>query len=293
MNNEYTEYLDYLKYERKLSINTILSYEENLKKIKEHFKKNLKCLKKEEIRDFIMNSELNSSSKAHYLTVLNNYYNYMILIGKMDNNPAQGLKMPKIAKRLPKYLSLEEIDNLLDISLRKPIDYRNKAMLELLYASGMRISELINLEMANIDLDECLIKVMGKGKKERIIPIGDVALEYLKLYLNQYRPFLLKTNPSNYVFLNRFGTKMTRQAFFKILNKIAKDKHINKEISPHVLRHSFATHLLNNGADLRVIQELLGHENLSTTEIYSHVSSQKIKEDYNHHPRSKKVKEID
>ena len=166
-------------------------------------------------------------------------------------------------------------------------------MLETLYATGTRISELINLQMNQIDFDECIIRVLGKGKKDRIIPLGNTALEYLMLYINEYRPFILKTKNSEYVFVNKNGEKISRQGFFKILKKLTQDAGITKEISPHTIRHSFATYLLNNGADLRVIQELLGHENLVTTEIYSHLSNKKIEEDYSHHPRAHKEKGID
>ena len=166
-------------------------------------------------------------------------------------------------------------------------------MLEVLFATGTRISELINLKLNQIDFDECIIRVLGKGKKDRIIPIGNTALEYLALYINEYRPFILKTRVSEYVFVNKNGTKMSRQGFFKILKKLVASSGIEKEVSPHTLRHSFATYLLNNGADLRVIQELLGHENLVTTEIYSHLSNKKIEEDYSHHPRAHKEKGID
>ena len=165
-------------------------------------------------------------------------------------------------------------------------------MLELLYATGTRISELLNLELNHIDFDECIIRVTGKGKKDRIIPIGNTAINYLKLYINDYRKFILKTKTNNYVFLNKNGEKMSRQGFFKILKELAHNAGITKELSPHTLRHSFATHLLNNGADLRIIQELLGHENLSTTEIYSHLGNKKIEEDYKYHPRAHKEKGI-
>ena len=196
--------------------------------------------------------------------------------------------MPKIEKRLPKFLTEKEVDSLLNIPLTHPIDYRNKAMLELLYATGIRISELLNLTMANYNIEDESIKVMGKGSKERIIPLSEITMKYLNLYLNEYRNFILKEKQSDYIFINYTGKKMSRQGFFKILKQICQKSGINKEISPHVLRHSFATHLLNNGADLRIIQELLGHENISTTEIYSHISKEKIIEDYKKHPHYKK-----
>ena len=155
-----------------------------------------------------------------------------------------------------------------------------------MYATGARISEVINLELNQIDFEECIIRVVGKGKKERIIPLDDVAIEALDNYINNYRPFLIKNETRNYVFLNKNGEKISRQMIFKILKNLANKVGITKEISPHTLRHSFASNLLNNGADLRVIQELLGHENLETTEIYSHLQNKKIKDDYNNHPHA-------
>lgn len=286
-------YLEYLKYERRVSDNTVESYGENLKMLTEAVNKDILTLTSEDIRSFLNGLELTPKTKAHYLSVLNSFYNYMIFNGNLGVNPCNGIKAPKLEKKLPNYLTIEEVDKLLDIKLLKPNDYRNKAMLEVLFATGTRISELINLTLNQIDFDECIIRVLGKGKKDRIIPLGNTALEYLKLYINEYRPFILKTKNSEYVFVNKNGTKMSRQGFFKILKKLVKEAGIEKDVSPHTLRHSFATYLLNNGADLRVIQELLGHENLVTTEIYSHLSNKKIEEDYSHHPRAHKEKGID
>ncbi len=286
-------YLEYLKYERRVSDNTVESYGENLKMLNETLNKDIIKLTTNEIRDYIQNLDAAPKTKAHYLSVFNSFYNYMVFNEVIAANPCSGIRTPKSAKTLPNYLTIEEIDKLLDIKLLKPIDYRNKAMLEVLFATGTRISELINLNLNQIDFNECVIRVLGKGKKDRIIPLGNTALEYLKLYINEYRPFILKTKNSEYVFLNKNGTKMSRQGFFKILKKLASESGIEKDISPHTLRHSFATHLLNNGADLRVIQELLGHENLVTTEIYSHLSNKKIEEDYQHHPRAHKENGID
>ena len=286
-------YLEYLKYERRVSDNTVESYGENLKIISNDLKKDLLTLDISDIRKYLSTLEVTPKTKAHYLSVLNSFYNYMIFNGIIKNNPCSGIKLPKLEKKLPNYLTIDEIDKLLDIKLTKPIDYRNKAMLEVLFATGTRISELINLTLNQIDYDECVIRVFGKGKKMRIIPLGDTAMEYLKLYINEYRGFILKTKTSEYVFVNKNGTKMSRQGFFKILKKLVKEAGITKDVSPHTLRHSFATYLLNNGADLRVIQELLGHENLVTTEIYSHLSNKKIEEDYQHHPRAHKEKGIE
>ena len=286
-------YLEYLKYERRLSENTVESYGENLKMLITTLKKDILSLNIDDIRKFLNDVEATSKTKAHYLSVFNSFYNYMIFNERLVNNPCSGIRTPKIEKKLPNYLMEEEIDKLLNINLRKPIDYRNKAMLETLYATGTRISELINLTLNQVDFDECVIRVLGKGKKDRIIPLGNTALNYLKLYINEYRTFILKTKISDYVFVNKNGDRISRQGFFKILKKLVKEAGIEKEVSPHTLRHSFATYLLNNGADLRVIQELLGHENLVTTEIYSHLSNKKIEEDYQHHPRAHKEKGID
>ena len=285
-------YLEYLKYERRLSDNTIDSYGENLLKLLNYVNKDILILNSDDIRNYLLNSDATAKTKAHYLSVFNSFYKYMVFNKKINNNPCEGIKTPKLEKRLPKYLTDDEINKLLDIRLIKPIDYRNKAMLEVLYATGIRISELTNLEFNQIDLNDCTIRVLGKGKKDRIVPLGNMAIHYLTLYIEEYRKFLLKTKTSNYVFINKDGNKISRQGFFKILKQIAKTSGIEKEISPHTLRHSFATHLLNNGADLRVIQELLGHENLVTTEIYSHLSNKKIEDDYDHHPRAHKEKDI-
>lgn len=286
------DYLEYLKYERKLSSNTFESYRENLVNFAKFFpKKDILKITKEEIRNFLYNMEKSAKTKAHYLTVLNSFYNYMIICNKLDNNPCQAIKMPKLEKKLPEYLTIEEVDRLLDINCRNPLDYRNKAMLEVLYGTGTRISELVNLKFSQIDFDDCIIRIMGKGKKERIVPMNDVAIEYLKLYIEQYRPFLEK-KPTEDVFLNKNGSAISRIGFFKILKKLCQDANIKKDVSPHTLRHSFATHLLNNGVDLRIIQELLGHENLSTTEIYSHLQNKKLAEDYQNHPRAQIEKGI-
>ena len=279
-------FLEYLKYERRLSVNTIDSYGENLLLVSKYLNKDLINATRDDIKNFFDNFDGDVKTKAHYLTVLNSFYKYLLFMGKCSINPCNGIKHPKLSKKLPEYLTSEEINKLFDIRLTKPIDYRNKAMLEVLYATGTRISELINLELNQIDFDECIIRVTGKGKKDRIIPIGDTAMDALKNYILNYRIFLVKTNDNNYVFLNKNGSKISRQGFFKILKGLAFDAGIKKDISPHTIRHSFATNLLNNGADLRIIQELLGHENLQTTEIYSHLTNKKIEDDYQNHPHA-------
>lgn len=280
------DYLEYLKFERRVSVNTIDSYGENLLLLCETVKKDIINLKKNDIKKFLDNVDATPRTKAHYLTVFNSFYKYLVFMDKIDVNPCDGIKAPRLEKKLPNYLTSEEIDKLFDLRLTKPIDYRNKALLEVIYATGARISEVISLELNQIDFEECVIKVMGKAKKERIIPLGNTALNSLYIYISNYRAFLVKNDTCNYVFLNKNGTKISRQGVFKILKELANNAGIKKEISPHTLRHSFATNLLNNGADLRVIQELLGHENLETTEIYSHLQNKKIEEDYSNHPHA-------
>ena len=177
-------------------------------------------------------------------------------------------------------LTIDEVDKLLDVKLETPFDYRNKAMLELMYATGLRVSELINLTPQNIDLEKKLVRCYGKGNKERIIPMGETAVKYLKIYLEGYRHSLVKRTICDNLFLNNHGKQLTRQGFFKMLKQQAELKGIKGNITPHMLRHSFATHLLNNGADLRSIQLMLGHENISTTGIYTNVGKDKLKENY-------------
>ena len=287
--NEYiNKYLDYLKYERKLSQNTYESYQYNLDKFNKFMeKKDLLNLSTDEIRDFLYDDGVTAKTRAHYLTVINSFYNFLYENNYVDKVPTSTIKLPKLEKKLPEYLTIEEVDKLLNINPVKPYDYRNVAMLETLYATGLRVSELVNLELSNIDFDDCTIRVLGKGSKERIVPMNDSAKNALKVYLSEYRDYLLKDKDSSYVFINNFGKKISRQGFFKILKKICGENGIDKHVSPHTLRHSFATHLLNNGADLRVIQELLGHSNITTTEIYSHVSNKKVRSDYEYHPRNK------
>lgn len=195
------------------------------------------------------------------------------------------INTPRFYRKLPNILTIEEVDNLLDIKLDTPFDYRNKAMLELMYSSGLRVSELINLELSDIDLNNNYVSCFGKGSKERIVPVGEYSSKYLSIYINEYRDSMKKGYYTEKIFLNNHGKEMTRQGFFKIIKKIAKDKDINKNITPHMLRHSFATHLLNNGADLRTIQEMLGHSSISTTQIYTNVTNDILKENYDLYKR--------
>ncbi len=292
LEHEMNQYLNYLQFERKLSKNTISSYFYDLLVFKNYLDQNnktsLTCFTTL-LEDFLKTMEEKSpTTRSHYLTVLKSYYQFLIEEGLVKENPCDFLLRPKMIQRLPKYLTIEEVDSLLNIELRSAYDYRNKAMLELLYATGMRISELVHLKIQDLDFQEDFVHIFGKGNKTRIVPINDTSKKYLLLYYHDHRPSLLKNSSSDYFFINNRKGKLSRQGFFKMLKALCYEKNIKKDVSPHVLRHSFATHLLNNGANLRVVQELLGHSDISTTQIYTHISNEKIKKDYHYHPRNKK-----
>lgn len=283
------DFLRYLLIDKNYSNNTIESYKEDLLKFSEFFKnKNISDIDIDDLKRYVKylnDQELNELSISRNISCIKSFYKYLNIEKIIDNNPSDSLFLPKVRKKLPNTLSEEEVDKLLDIKLTDMFSYRNKAMLEVLYATGLRVSELVNLKMENIDFEQDIIRTYGKGNKERVIPIGEYAKIYLEKYLNEYRYQMLKHGNNEYVFLNNHGKNMTRQGFFKIIKSIANDVGINKEISPHILRHSFASHLLKHGADLRTIQELLGHSNVSTTQIYTHISNEELKENYkNYHP---------
>ncbi len=285
-NKELDKYMnEYISTEYNTSKNTRESYKTDLYLLAKYYKgKNIKNLNKEDIQEYLRKNDKSSKTKARYLTSINNFYKYLVENNLISKNPCDGIKMPKLEKKLPDYLTIEEVDNLLNIRASTAYELRNKAMLETLYATGMRISELVNLTMSNLFLEDHLIKVFGKGSKERLVPIGDTAIAALEEYLKFGRGELLGTKSSEYVFISSRHTNITRQAFFKYIKKLCQEKGIKKNISPHILRHSFATHLLNNGADLRVVQELLGHSDISTTQIYTHLSNEKLEQEYEKHP---------
>ena len=287
------DFLNYCIFEKGLSDHTRDSYKNDLE-VYEIFLKNRSIydvtkIRSEDIKDFlkIRNNE-ESSTVAHNLTVIKNFHAYLLKENIISKDVSEFIDRPKLRKTLPKTLSVEDVDKLLDIKLDSAFDYRNKAMLELMYGCGLRVSELVNLTLNDIDMINCLIRILGKGDKEREIPIGEYSIYYLKEYLN-VRDSLLKGKTCNKLFLNNHGTSISRQGFFKMLKQLLKEKGLNADVSPHTLRHSFATHLINRGADLRSIQEMLGHSDISTTKIYTKVSDEKVIEEYNeYHYRSKK-----
>ena len=270
---------------------TVDSYSEDIYKYLEYMEdKNIKDalnIKYNNLIDYLKYLDDNNyeiSSVARKIVTIKSFHkflseNYNITDISIKLNP------PKFYRKLPNILTIEEVDNLLDIKLNTPYDYRNKAMLELMYSSGLRVSELINLELKDIDLDNNYVRCFGKGSKERIVPIGEYSSKYLSIYINEYRDSMKKGYYTEKIFLNNHGKELTRQGLFKIIKKIASEKNINKNITPHMLRHSFATHLLNNGADLRTIQEMLGHSSISTTQIYTNVTNDILKENYDLYKR--------
>ena len=280
MNENLENYRNYLKYERAYSDNTVGAYMNDLNKYEEFLKKDILESDTEDLERYLKYiKNLESTTVAHKITSIKSYFNYNIKRGIVSVNPADKVSRPKLTKHLPEYLTEEEVGKLLDVEVKSPYDYRNKTILELLYSSGIRISELVNIKTPNYDSEECLIRIMGKGSKERIVPLGDYAINIMNDYMNNYRPLINKKH-TDYVFVNNRGDKISRQFIFKVIKKEALKKGIKKDFSPHTLRHTFATHLLKNGADLRIIQELLGHENISTTQIYTHVTNNKLKSDY-------------
>lgn len=283
MNDFYiSEFLSYLSVDLNYSDNTINSYNNNITKFNNYLNnKNILNVTSKDIEKYIKEiSELAPTTISNNISSLKSFYNYFVKIDKIQTNPCDAIKMPKLGTHLPTYLTLDEVDSLLDINIETPFDARNKAILELMYGTGLRISEVISLEFKNIDYEECIVRVMGKGSKERIVPINDIALSALKNYVVNYRPLLVKKTLNNFIFLNNHGEPMTRQGVFKMIKSESFKKGIDKNISPHTLRHTFATHLLENGADLRIIQELLGHEDISTTQVYTHLTNETLHKDY-------------
>ena len=284
------DYLLFLKTEKKLGDNTINSYMLDLEDFFKAFNGDIESCTKKDILSYISSiNGLEVSTVNRHISSLKSFFNYLVDESIIKVSPMEEVGSLKKTKKLPKYLSISEVDKLLNIPLNSVFDYRNKAMLELMYGTGLRVRELVGIEYSNIDFENSIIRINGKGKKERIIPLGEVASYYLKIYLNDYRSKLLKRNTYNQVFLNNHGKPITRQGFNYILENIRELTGITKEITPHVLRHSFATHLLEGGADIRSIQEMLGHENISTTNIYTEVVNDVLRSNYEmYHNRSHK-----
>ncbi len=289
--NYIDDYVIFLKTEKKLGDASIESYKLDLKSFNDYIKKDLKNITTEEILQYLnlLRKDLKPKSVNRHISALKGFYNYLVDEKHIKSSPLENISVLKTQKNLPKYLTINEVDQLLNFPLNTAFDYRNKAMLEVMYATGLRVSELVSLEYSNVDLYNSVIRVKGKGKKERIVPIGETASYYLKKYVEEYRNKLIIKENYNELFLNNHGKPISRNGFNFILENIRIKTKIEKELTPHVLRHSFATHLLEGGADVRSIQEMLGHENISTTNIYTHVVDEILRENYDaYHPRAKK-----
>ena len=288
-------YTDYLKIEKGLAINTILSYKRDVEKLIKYLEENELIIspisiKHDDIQEFIYTTSklVNARSQARLISGLRNFFNYLVFEEYRKENPIDLIETPKIGRKLPDTLAIEEIDLLISaIDLSEPQGERNRTILETLYSCGLRVSELINLKISNLFFDEGFIQVIGKGNKQRFVPINTHTQKFILLYINNIRTHItISKGFEDYVFLNSRGKNLTRVMIFTIIKTLAVKAEIKKKISPHTFRHSFATHLLERGADLRAIQQMLGHESITTTEIYMHLDKSFLKQVMNsYHPR--------
>ncbi|KJS87528.1 MAG: hypothetical protein JM58_04105 [Peptococcaceae bacterium BICA1-8] len=298
MNNHFNlfdNYINYLSIEKGYSTHTLTAYSKDLKQFFEFFKERkdfLYIITYLDIRQylaFLQSRGINRSTQARKLTAIRSFFKYLKRNKHITNNPSETISSPKKIKKIPTILTEGEITKLLDQSFitEDPLTIRDKAIFELLYSSGLRVSELVSLKIEDINSNYHLVRVMGKGNKERIVPFGNKAWEAVEKYLSSSRHLLEKKEEVVVLFLNHQGKKLTTRGIRYIIDKYVTKAALSIKISPHVFRHSFATHLLDNGADLRVVQELLGHINLSTTQIYTHVSKARIQQIYKKaHPRA-------
>lgn len=297
MEDQLKDFIHFLIVEKGLAKNTIVSYERDLKSYIKYFGnveqlKNVNEVERIHIIHFLGHlKEQGKSSRtlARHVASIRAFHQFLLRERVSDHDPSVHIETPKLERTLPKVLNLAEVETLLDSPDTKDhYGIRDKAMLELLYATGIRVSELIGLQTSDVHLTMGFVRCIGKGNKERIIPIGKTALAALEHYVNNGRShFISKKNHDNALFLNHHGKQLTRQGFWKILKKLAQGAGIEKELTPHTLRHSFATHLLENGADIRAVQELLGHSDISTTQIYTHVTKTRLRDVYSKfHPRA-------
>ena len=292
-------FLTFLKLERGLSDNTIKSYALDLKRIDTYLINNEldfspKTITEEQLRDYLYTTSesLQARSRARLISTLKGFFNYLVLEDILVTSPMELIELPKIGRKLPDTLSTKEIDNLINaIDLHKEGGERNRAMLEMLYSCGLRVSELVGLQISDLFFDEGFIRVTGKGNKQRFVPIDNRTIGIVNLYINYVRIHQPEVKPfQDTLFLNRRGKQLTRAMVFTVIKNLASDINLEKNISPHTFRHSFASHLLQNGADLRSIQTMLGHESITTTEIYMHVDRSFLKEVIDkYHPHKNKT----
>lgn len=279
------EYHTYLKLERGLSPNSIMAYEQDLQRLQSYMDgHNIDIVKAkyEDLQAFVYEQSKSISSvrtQARLIAGIHSFYRFLLYHNYIEQDPSELLETPKKEHRLPDVLTLDEIDSMIaQLDMSKPESHRNRAIIEMLYGSGLRVSELVNLKISDIYRQEGFMRITGKGNKQRLVPISPVADEWLSYWFQDRNQLDIKPEFSDIVFLNRYGRQLTRAMIFTIIKTLARQANIHKTISPHTLRHSFATHLLQNGADLRVIQQLLGHEDITTTEIYTHIEIQDLRE---------------
>jgi integrase/recombinase XerD len=286
-----SSFLDYCRVEKGLASNTLAAYSRDLKTLVEHLKPSEELPGLEELRrylDSMYQAGLSSRSIARRLATLRNFYKFLASEGRIDADPTERLSSPKQWQNIPKYLNQQQIETLLGApDMTRSTGVRDKAMLELLYATGLRVSELCGLKASDVQFEAGVLRVIGKGNKQRITPIGRAALAAVREYMDGARLGLLDGRPSPYLFVTARGGRMTRQAFWKLLGALGKKVGIFHDLTPHVIRHSFATHLLEGGADLRSVQTMLGHADISTTQIYTHVMKSRLRRTIEeHHPRA-------
>jgi len=288
------QFLHYLIVEKGLSRNTIEAYSLDLTRFLDYLRakgiRELRDIGKFDVRGFLLllkRKDLSAKSIGRDLSAIRTFFRFLIQEGILETNPIEDLESPKVAKKLPEILSLKEIEQILEQpDLQTPLGIRDRAMLEMLYATGMRVSELTRLPTHQVNLEGGYVLLYGKGSKERIVPLGSEAMNWVTLYLGTARGILAKARESPFLFINRSGRGMTRQGFWKNLRDYARRAGLRKRISPHLLRHSFASHLLERGADLRSVQMMLGHVDISTTQIYTHVTGERLKKVHKqYHPR--------
>lgn len=287
-------YLHYLIVEKGLSENTLEAYRHDLERFSEHLKRSgieaVGRVGKLEVRAFLLDLKkqgLSAKTLARNLVALRTFFQFLLQEGRVEKNPLEDMESPRVSRTLPEVLSLSEVERLLlQPDLGTPLGIRDRAMMEILYATGMRVSELMKLPTHQINLEGGYVLIFGKGSKERVVPLGSEAMKWVKVYLQGVRPELSKRRQSPFLFVSRSGTAMTRQQFWKRLRGYAGKARIRKRITPHLLRHSFASHLLEGGADLRSVQMMLGHVDISTTQIYTHVTGERLKKVHRrYHPR--------
>jgi integrase/recombinase XerD len=294
MRSEIAAYLNYVRVERGLAANTVAAYGRDLEKFSRFCRvRNLALARvgRQQVVDFLgslYQQGLDSRSVARHLVTLRNLFRFLRQEGAIRREPTEHIESPRVWKRLPKFLTLEEVERLLGApGGSTPVDLRDKAMLEVLYATGLRVSELVSLKVADVQLEAGYLRCLGKGNKERVVPLGKQATAAIETYLREARVKLGRRRPSPHLFLSRRGQAMTRQNFWRLLRLRARAAGIRTRLTPHVVRHSFATHLLERGADLRSVQMLLGHSDISTTQIYTHVAQGRMRQIYRaHHPRA-------